>query len=54
MSSLYKDRRFYLILAANLLSSIGSGITMIAVPWLLVSKGDGATIFGYATIVMHE
>jgi MFS family permease len=52
MSSLYKDRRFYFILAANLLSSIGSGITMIAVPWLLVSKGDGATIFGYATIVM--
>jgi MFS family permease len=52
MSSLYKDRRFYFILAANLLSSIGSGITMIAVPRLLVSKGDGATIFGYATIVM--
>jgi MFS family permease len=52
MSSLYKDRRFYFILVANLLSSIGSGITMIAVPWLIVSKGDGATIFGYATIVM--
>ncbi|MFD2443007.1 MFS transporter [Bacillus sp. CGMCC 1.16607] len=52
MNELYKDRRFYFILAANLLSSIGSGITMIAVPWLLVSKGDGATIFGYATIAM--
>lgn len=52
MSELYKDRRFYFILAANLLSSIGSGITMISVPWLLVSKGHGATIFGYATIVM--
>ncbi|MHC0036852.1 MFS transporter [Pseudoneobacillus sp. C159] len=52
MSVLYKDRRFYFILMANLLSSIGSGITMIAVPWLLVSKGDGAVIFGYATIVM--
>lgn len=52
MSDLYRDRRFYLILAANILSSIGSGITMIAVPWLLVSKGDGATLFGYATIVM--
>lgn len=25
---------------------------MIAVPWLLVSKGDGATLFGYITIVM--
>ncbi|WP_442599008.1 MFS transporter [Neobacillus sp. D3-1R] len=52
MSELYKDRRFYLIIAANILSSIGSGITMIAIPWLLVSKGDGATLYGYATIVM--
>jgi MFS family permease len=52
VSELYNDRRFYFILAANLLSSIGSGITMIAVPWLLVSKGDGTVIFGYATIVM--
>jgi MFS family permease len=52
MKVLYKDRRFYLILAANLLSSIGSGITMIAIPWLLVSERDGATVFGYATIVM--
>jgi MFS family permease len=52
MNELYKDRRFYFILAANLLSSIGSGITMVAVPWLLVSERDGATVFGYATIVM--
>lgn len=52
MRELYQDRRFYLILAANLLSSVGSGITMIAVPWLLVSKGDGALLYGYATIIM--
>jgi MFS family permease len=52
MTVLYKDRRFYFILAANILSSVGSGITMIAVPWLLVSSGDGASIYGYATIVM--
>jgi MFS family permease len=52
MINLYKDRRFHFILAANLLSSIGSGITMIAVPWLLISKEDGSTIFGYTTIVM--
>lgn len=52
MNELYKDRRFHLILAANLLSSVGSGITMVAIPWLLVSERDGAIIFGYATIVM--
>jgi MFS family permease len=52
MKELYGDRRFYLILAANLLSSIGSGITMVAIPWLLVSENNGATWFGYATIVM--
>jgi MFS family permease len=52
MNELYKDRRFYLIIAANLLSSVGSGITMVAIPWLLVSEGDGATIFGYVTIIM--
>jgi MFS family permease len=52
MRELYRDRRFYFILAANLLSSIGSGITMIAIPWLLVSERNGATFFGYATIVM--
>lgn len=52
MNVLYKDRRFYFILAANLLSSIGSGITMVAVPWLMVSQTDGATTYGYATIVM--
>jgi MFS family permease len=52
MTELYRDRRFYFIIAANLLSSIGSGITMVAIPWLLVSDGQGATIFGYVTIVM--
>lgn len=52
MTELYRDRRFYFIIAANLLSSIGSGITMITIPWLLVSEGEGATIFGYVTIIM--
>jgi MFS family permease len=52
MKKLLQDRRFHLVLAANLLSSIGSGITMIAVPWLLVSGEGGAVLFGYATIIM--
>jgi MFS family permease len=52
MKELLQDRRFHLVLAANLLSSIGSGITMIAIPWLLVSGEGGAVLFGYATIIM--
>ncbi|NHM31818.1 MFS transporter [Neobacillus terrae] len=52
MVNLYKDPRFHSILAANILSSIGSGITMTAVPWLLISKVEGGTLFGYITIVM--
>ncbi|KYD06884.1 hypothetical protein B4119_0669 [Parageobacillus caldoxylosilyticus] len=36
MSSLYRDRRLYLLLVANLFSSVGTGITMTAVPWMLV------------------
>lgn len=52
MNRLYRDRRFYFILFANILSSIGSGITMIAIPWLLVTEVDGGTTFGYITIFM--
>lgn len=52
MKGLYKDRRFHFILSANILSSIGSGITMIAVPWLLVSRVHGGSLFGYITILM--
>lgn len=52
MTNLYRDKRFFFILAANILSSIGSGITMIAIPWLLVSEVDGGRIFGYITIAM--
>jgi MFS family permease len=52
LATLYRDKRFYLILAANIFSSIGSGITMIAIPWLLVSEVDGGSLFGYITIFM--
>ncbi|PLR97862.1 MFS transporter [Bacillus sp. T33-2] len=52
MSGLYQDRRFYFILAANIFSSIGTGITMIGVPWLLVNEPGGGTLFGYITIIM--
>ncbi|MBS4188717.1 MFS transporter [Bacillus sp. FJAT-49705] len=52
MNRLYRDRRFYFILFANVLSSIGSGITMIAIPWLLVTEIDRGKTFGYITILM--
>lgn len=52
MKSLYKDSRFRLIISANIASSIGSGITMIAIPWMLVSSDDGNKVFGFITIGM--
>ncbi|TQR20461.1 MFS transporter [Psychrobacillus vulpis] len=52
MKNLYNDSRFRLIIFANIASSIGSGITMIAVPWMLVSSNNGSAVFGYVTICM--
>ncbi|OCT16072.1 hypothetical protein A8709_10695 [Paenibacillus pectinilyticus] len=45
-----KDRRMTFLMIANILSSIGSGITMIGVPWLLVNRAGGSEIYGYATL----
>ncbi|MFD2172267.1 MFS transporter [Tumebacillus lipolyticus] len=50
MFRILKDRRILYLLTANIFSSIGSGITMIAVPWLLVNREGGDQIFGYATL----
>jgi MFS family permease len=52
MNSLHRDRRLYLLLVANLFSSVGTGITMTAVPWLLVQEPDGGTWFGYMSTTM--
>ncbi|WP_019242102.1 MULTISPECIES: MFS transporter [Bacillus] len=52
MTSIYQSKKFQYIIAANIASSIGSGITMIAVPWLLVTSKDGNEIFGYVTLGM--
>ena len=52
MKTLYQDSRFWLIIFANIASSIGSGITMIAIPWMLVTSDDGNAVFGYITISM--
>lgn len=52
MRDLYNDSRFRLIIFANIASSIGSGITMIAIPWMLVTSENGNTVFGYISICM--
>ncbi|WP_240371544.1 MFS transporter [Anoxybacteroides rupiense] len=49
MNSLYRDRRLHYLLLANTFSSIGTGITMTAIPWLFVQKSGGETAFGYMT-----
>ncbi|MDP5274766.1 MFS transporter [Chengkuizengella axinellae] len=51
MTSIFQDRRFIKILTANVFSSIGSGITMFAIPWVFVSKEGGANAFGYVTLI---
>ncbi|WP_164985155.1 MFS transporter [Ammoniphilus sp. CFH 90114] len=52
MSRILKDRRLYSLLTANIFSSIGSGITMITIPWLLVNREGGEQLFGYAALSM--
>lgn len=51
-TSLYTDTRFRYLVAANVASSIGLEITMIAIPWLLVSSPGGSQILGYITLAM--
>ncbi|NEW08099.1 hypothetical protein GK047_19030 [Paenibacillus sp. SYP-B3998] len=50
MWTMLKDRRMAFLMIANMLSSIGSGITMIGVPWLLVNRSGGDEVYGYATL----
>jgi MFS family permease len=52
MSSLYRDRRLYHLLIANTFSSVGTGMTLLSIPWLLVQKSGGETLFGYITLTM--
>jgi MFS family permease len=52
MSSLYRDSRLYHLLIANMFSSVGTGITMLSIPWLLIQKSGGETLFGYIALAM--
>ena len=51
MNALLRDPRAQRLIAANLTSSIGSGVTIIAVPWLLVNRPGGSQIYGWATVL---
>lgn len=52
MPSLLRDPRIYRILGANALASLAVGVTMIAVPWILVQQPGGEALFGYATALL--
>ena len=40
------DRTLILLLASNFLASVGTGVAMIAIPWLLATRSDGGVLFG--------
>lgn len=50
MKDLIRDTRVQRLLVANITGSIGSGITIVAIPWLLVHRTGGDQIYGYATV----
>ena len=51
MKELLRDPRIRRLLLANITGSIGSGITIFAVPWLLVQRAGGSEAYGTVTIV---
>lgn len=50
MKDLLRDTRVQRLLVANTLGSIGSGVTIFAVPWLLVHQPGGNRAYLWATI----
>lgn len=51
MKALLRDTRIQRLLLANLTGSIGSGVTIFAVPWLLVQQPGGSATYGFVTLV---
>lgn len=43
-------RNLTLLLLGNILSHIGTGITMLAIPWLLIKKLQATSTYGYLSI----
>lgn len=50
MKDLLRDTRVQRLLVANTLGSIGSGVTIFAVPWLLVHEAGGNEAYRWTTI----
>lgn len=50
VKALLKDPRVVRLLAANTLGSIGSGITIFTVPWLLVNEAGGSAAYRHVTL----
>lgn len=51
MKELLRDTRIRRLLLANITGSIGSGVTIFAVPWLLVQQPGGNAAYGTVTLV---
>lgn len=51
MKDLLRDSRIQRLLLANITGSIGSGVTIFAVPWLLVQRPGGNATYGTVTLV---
>lgn len=50
MKELLRDFRIRRLLLSNVTGSIGSGVTIIAIPWLLIQRDHGEQLYGYVTI----
>lgn len=51
MKDLLRDSRIRRLLLANITGSIGSGVTIFSVPWLLVHQPGGNATYGTVTLV---
>jgi MFS family permease len=50
MKELLRDPRIRRLLLANVTGSVGVGITLITIPWLLIQRAQGTLLYGYITI----
>lgn len=50
MKDLLRDSRVQRLLVANTLGSIGSGVTIFSVPWLMVQRAGGGEAYRWITI----
>lgn len=50
MHELLRDARIRRLLLANTCSAVGTGITVFAVPWLLVQQPGGSTAYRWVTV----